>query len=104
MESAVVKIAGGQYRVNEGDEIVVDRLSPKDGEEIIFDQVLWLVEKGKTKIGCPLVKGAKVTAKVIKHFLGEKQTIAKFKAKIGYRRRTGFRPRKTLVKIEKIAS
>ncbi len=104
MDYTIVKISGSQHRVNEGDQIIVDRLSQKDGEEVVFDEVLLTAEKGKVKIGCPLVKEAKVTGKIVKHFLGDKQTISKFKAKTGYRRKAGFRHQKTLVKIGKIAS
>jgi large subunit ribosomal protein L21 len=104
MKYAVVKAQGTQFKVSEGDEIEVNQLDKKEGDEVEFSQVLLLVEDGKVKIGDPSVKGAKVVAKVGKQFQGEKLHIFKFKAKTGYRRKMGFRPQKTLLKVEKITT
>lgn len=103
MKYAVAKIAGMQYLVSEGDQIVVNRLKEKEGQVMDFSEVLLLVDEKKVTIGQPLVKDGKVSAKVVSHFQGEKVRIAKFKAKTGYRRVTGFRPQLTSLKIEKIS-
>ena len=102
MKYAVVKIQGAQYKVSEGDEIEVNKLSQDEGKEVKFDEVLLAGKDGKVEIGRPIVKEASVSAKIIKQFLGEKLHVFKFKAKTGYRRKMGFRPQKNLLKIEKI--
>ncbi len=102
MEYAVVKIGGSQYKVKEGDELEVDRLPQKEGEEIEFPEVLLVVSDGEVKIGQPQVLGTTVKAKILSHFKGEKIRVARFKAKSRYRKVRGFRPYLTKIKIEKI--
>lgn len=102
MKYAVVKISGSQYLVSEGDELSVNKLSGSEGSKIEFPEVLLLVDDKKVKIGQPLVKGVVVKAEIIKKYQGKKIRIAKFKAKTGYRKVTGFRPQLTQVKIQKI--
>lgn len=98
---AVVEIAGKQYKVQEGQELVVDRLSQDNGA-VSFDKVLILNADGQTKIGTPYVSGVSVSAKVIAQEKGDKIYVVKFKAKSRYRRRTGFRAQQTRIAIEKI--
>lgn len=100
----MIKIGGSQFKVAEGEEITVAKIASQEGDELAFDQVFLLAQDTKVKIGTPYVKGAKVTAQVKGNFLGEKLHIYKFKAKTGYRRKTGFRPQQTKLKIEKITS
>jgi len=102
MKYAVIKFAGSQYLVAEGDQIIVNRLTQKESDEVEMKEVLLLVDDQKVTLGKPMVKGAVVTAKVVNHFLGKKLRIAKFKAKTGYRRVTGYRPQLTSLKIEKV--
>lgn len=104
MKYAVVKISSLQYKVNEGSKIEVEKLPFKEGEEVELKDLLMIVEDNKVKIGRPILKGASVKAKVLKHFLGKKLDVFKFKAKTGYRRKIGFRPAKTALLIEKITS
>lgn len=104
MKYAIIKLQGLQYKVQEGSEIAVTRLPVKEGEEQEIKEVLLVVDEGKVVVGKPLVEKAKVVAKIVKHFLGKKLTIMKFKAKVGYRRRMGFRSQLTLLKIEKISA
>lgn len=104
MKYAVVEINGSQFKVKEKDKIEVSRISQKEGETVIPDRVLLLLDESKLKIGKPLLKEVKVEAKVLKNFLGGKLDIFKFKAKTGYRRKIGFRPQRTLLNIEKITA
>lgn len=104
MEYTVIKIGGKQHQVKIGEELTVDKLSQKEGETIELGEVLLQVKEGKTLIGQPLVKNAKVLARVISHLKGKKIRVAKFRAKARYRRVCGFRPQLTKIKIEKIAS
>lgn len=99
---AVVKIAGFQYKVSEGDELEVNKLDSEKGKNITFEEVLLMAGDGQAKIGQPLVKGAKVKAKVLEQLKGKKIRVATYKAKSRYRRVKGFRPLLTKIKIEKI--
>lgn len=102
MKFAVIRIGGQQFKVKEKDQIEVERLAWKEGETVTLKEVLLLIDDEKVKIGKPVLSEASVQLKVHKHFLGEKLHIIKFKAKNGYRRKTGFRPQKSLVSVEKI--
>ena len=100
MKYAVIRIKGQQYKVSEGDEILVGKLADKKPET----EVLLLVDDGKIKVGKPTVRGAKVKIKVVKQEeKGEKLYVQKFKAKSRYRRKMGFRPLYTRLLIEKIS-
>ena len=101
---AVVKIAGLQYRVAEGDEIDVNNLNQKKDAELAFEEILLLAEDDKIKIGQPFIKGAKIKAKVVDEFKGKKIRVATYKSKARFRKVKGFRPLLTKIKIEKIVS
>ena len=107
---AIIEESGGQRKVTEGEEILIDLHEGGEaeaGSSISFDKVLLLGDEGNAdsaKIGQPYVSGASVTAEVIDaDFKGEKLHIYKFKPKVGYRRKTGHRQRYTRVKITKIS-
>jgi large subunit ribosomal protein L21 len=97
---AVVKIQGKQYKVREGDELLVDKLE-KDQKPVF--EVLLVVKDDKIQVGKPQVKGVKVKAKILSaEEKGKKLSILKFKAKSRYRRKYGFRPVYTRLLIENI--
>jgi large subunit ribosomal protein L21 len=100
---AIIKIAGKQYQVSEGDEIVVDRLADEKGKSVVFDEVLLMVDGEKIQVGQPLVKGVKVKATIIDELKGEKIRIAIYKSKTRYRKVKGFRAQQTKLKIQKIS-
>lgn len=102
MKYAVVRSGGKQYKVAEGEEIVIEKTTTPEGKTFNFDEVLLLVSDKKTKIGQPLVKGAKVKAKVVSHFKDRKIRVATYKAKSRYRRVKGHRQQLTRVKISSI--
>jgi large subunit ribosomal protein L21 len=104
MKYAVIKLNGHQYRVEENEEILVDRLDEKEGKEFEIAEVLLVVNNDKIEIGQPLVKKTKIKAKVIAHLKGEKLRVTRFRAKSRYRRVTGFRPSLTKIQIGKFAS
>ena len=99
---AVIKTGGKQYKVSEGDEIIIEKLEVEEGAQVTFDEVFAVVDDEKVTIGQPKVEGAKVTATVVKNGKGPKIRIFKFKHKTNYRRRMGHRQPFTKVKIEKI--
>lgn len=100
MGYAIIRLSGKQYRVQEGDRIVVDRLGEKEGTTFHPD-VLLFAEDGKTQFA---PKDVRVTAKVVEHGLGEKVRIGKYRPKSGYRRHTGYRSKQSQVEIESIAA
>ena len=69
---AIVKTGGKQYKVAEGDTIFVEKLEAGEGEAVVFDQVLTVVNGGSVKVGRPMVGGAEGTAKVVAHGKGKK--------------------------------
>ncbi|HEV2340137.1 MAG TPA: 50S ribosomal protein L21 [Patescibacteria group bacterium] len=104
MKYAVIVSGNKQYKVTEGDVVIVERLSSvKTDSTYTFDKVLLLVEDKKTLIGTPMLTNVQVSAKVIAEKKGQKIRVAKFKAKSRYRRVMGFRPVQTHLKIEKIS-
>lgn len=100
MKYAVIKVSGHQYRVSEGEEILVDKLSDSKVEP----EVLLVVDEGKVSLGKPSVSDIKIKIKVLGEEKGEKLDVYKFKAKSRYRKHIGFRPKYTRLLIEKITS
>jgi large subunit ribosomal protein L21 len=95
---AIVKLGGKQYRVQEGEKLLVDRLAV-DENEAFHPQVLFVGGDGNSELA---PKGVQVTAKVVGHVLGDKITIGKHRKRTGYRRRNGFRAKLSQVQIETI--
>jgi large subunit ribosomal protein L21 len=82
---AIVDISGFQEKAEKGMKLRVARLSTPEGESVKFDKVLLLSEDGSSAtVGKPYVAGATVTAKVLKHGLGEKIVVRKFKRRKRY--------------------
>lgn len=104
MNYAVIRSGGKQYKVTDGDVLELDKLNLEDRKTIVFDDVLLLVQDGKTTIGKPSVTGARVEAKLIEQKKGDKIRVSKFKAKSRYRKTIGFRAQLTVVQIEKIVN
>lgn len=100
MKYAVLKIKGHQYKVSEGEEILVDKID----DEKVEPEVLLLVNEDKVSLGKPHVSGAKVKIKVKGEEKGEKIDVLKYKSKSRERRHIGFRPQYTRLLIEKITS
>ena len=98
MSYAIISVGGKQYRVSEGERLLVDRL-PTDEGKTFSPNVLLLGGDGDAELS---PKNAAVTAKVVAHVLGDKIVIGKHKPKSGYKRRTGFRSRLTQIEITAI--
>ena len=99
---AIISDGNRQYRVEEGQELVVDYRDVPAGEKLTFDRVLAVGGEGDAKLGLPLVKGASVTAEVIGPEKGEKIVIQKLRRRTNMRRKTGCRHIFTRVRIGKI--
>jgi len=99
---AIVDIAGQQFKVEQGQEVFVNRLEAEEGTKLEFEKVLLVDNDGKVKVGTPLVKGAKINAKLVNHLRGDKVVVFKKKRRKGYQKSNGFRRDLTKVLIEKI--
>jgi large subunit ribosomal protein L21 len=98
----IVDIAGQQMKVEQGQEVFVNRLEGKEGEKVEFDKVLLVDNDGKVKVGKPNVKGAKIDAKIVNHLRGDKVVVFKKKRRKGYQKSNGHRQDLTKVLIETI--
>src|SRR5215204_1406575 len=99
MSYAIIRLAGKQYRVQEGDRILVDRLGQAEGKTFHPD-VLLFADNGKTEFA---PKGVQVTAKVVSHTLGDKIRVGKYRKRTGYSKHTGHRSRMSEEEIQKVA-
>jgi large subunit ribosomal protein L21 len=103
MKYAVILHNGKQYKVAENDSLALDYMKDAlPSHDLIFDQVLLVVDGDKKLVGAPMVEGAKVKASIVDHAKGEKLRVAKFKSKVRYRKVIGFRAKITNVKINSI--
>jgi large subunit ribosomal protein L21 len=98
MTYAIVKFGGKQYRVQEGEYLLVDRLAV-DENKPFHPEVLFVGGDGQAELS---PKGFQVTAKVLAHERGDKIRIGKYKKRTGYRRHNGFRASLSRVQIESI--
>ena len=101
---AIIRVAGSQLRVQEGDHIQVPRLNEVPGSQIQIPDVLLVSDEGKVSIGSPTVAGATVEALVASHGLGDKVTVFKMKRRKNYRRKRGHRQPFTELEIQKIST
>lgn len=95
---AIFQTGGKQYKVQQGENIYVEKLDVEPGKTITFDEIMMVNDK----IGTPFVTGANVVAKVVKHGRGEKIRIIKFKSKKHHMKRQGHRQPYTQLVIESI--
>lgn len=101
---AVIETGGKQYRVGRGDVIDVE-LQPVEGKkvkQVTFDNVLLVAGEGGTKVGAPLLVGARVSGVVLDEIRGPKVRIFKKKRRKGYRRTAGHRQDYLRVRIQDI--
>jgi large subunit ribosomal protein L21 len=98
MSYAIISLGGKQYRVQEGERLLVDRLAVEEGKTF-NPEVLMLGGDGKFELA---PKSTQVTARVVGSPLGQKIRIGKYRPKKGYKRHTGFRAKLTQIEIESI--
>jgi large subunit ribosomal protein L21 len=99
MSYAIISLGGKQYRVREGDRLLVDRVTIAEGKTFHPD-VLFTGGNGKANLS-PRIQ---VTAKVVGSALGEKIRIGKYRPKKGYRRHAGFRAKLSEIEIQSIGA
>lgn len=100
---AIVRVAGKQYRVQSGAQLLVDHLAVEPGNAVENIEVLLVGDGESVKVGAPTVAGATVAATVVRHQKGQKIRIFKYKAKKNYRRRAGSRAHQTLLRVDNIS-
>jgi large subunit ribosomal protein L21 len=98
MSYAIISLGGKQYRVRQGERLLVDRLTVEEGKTF-QPEVLMLGGDGKFELA---PKSTQVTARVVGSPLGQKIRIGKYRPKKGYKRHTGFRAKLTQIEIESI--
>ncbi len=99
---AIFKTGGKQLKAQVGDKLFVEKLGVEAGQEVVFDEVLFISNEGKAKVGNPTIKGAKVTAKVVKEGKAKKVLVFRYKAKSNHDILRGHRQPYTLVEITNI--
>lgn len=100
---AIVKIAGQQFKVEEGQLLFVHQLDAQEGDNLSFEDVLLVDKDGVVSVGTPVLD-AKVSATVLGHQKGDKVLVFKKKRRKGYRRKNGHRQRFTQIKIDSITA
>jgi large subunit ribosomal protein L21 len=99
---AVIKTGGKQYKVSEGDTLVIEKLDAEAGKDVTFDSVLMLGSGDSVTVGAPLVAGATVSAEVAEHMRGPKLITRKKRQRQTYRRTIGHKQHLTTVTITSI--
>jgi len=100
---ATIQTQGGQFVVEKGDKLFVNRYpESSEGDQIKIDQVLMVVEDGKPTFGTPTIEGASVTAKILENKRDKKIIVFKKKRRQGYKRRRGHRQHLSVIEIESI--
>ncbi len=101
MKFAVINTGGKQYKVAEGDVLKVEKISDtvKVGDKVTFDKVLLVDDGSTTKIGAPIVSGAKVEAVIKEIGRNQKVIIIKYKQKSRYFKKNGHRQPYSKVEI-----
>jgi large subunit ribosomal protein L21 len=100
MTYAIISLGGKQYRVQEGQRLLVDQLAQAEGKTF-HPTVLFVGGNGKSEFS---PKGTQVTVKVVGSALGDKIRIGKYKKRTGYRRHTGHRAKLTQIEVTAIGA
>ena len=101
---AIIECSGRQYRAEEGDSFVVEKLPYEVGEQIQLEKVLLLSGNDDVTIGQPTVKDVSVKATVVEQFRGKKILVWKYRPSKRYRRRQGHRQSYTRLRVDEIVT
>ena len=102
MPYAIIRTGGKQYRVEPGQTLRVPSLLGEAGTKVTFNEVLLGSDGSNVRTGIPTLSGASVTGEIVRHGLGEKIVVFKFKRRKNYARKQGHRQGFTEVKISDI--
>lgn len=98
---SIVEIAGQQFKVSKGQELLVHRLSGNAGDKVEFSNILLTDNNGNIEIGTPYING-KVSATIVEHLKDDKVIVFKKKRRKGYRVKNGHRQALTKIVIDNI--
>lgn len=99
---AIVKTGGKQFKASENDVLIVEKLVGEAGAKVELSEVIMLVDGAKVQVGSPFVKGAKVTAEIVRQTKGAKINAFNYKPKKNERKRWGHRQPETHLRITKV--
>ena len=100
----IVEIAGQQFKAEKGRKLYVHRLKEEVGSSVSFDKVLLTENDGQVKVGTPVVKGATVKCKILKHLKDDKVLVFKKKRRKGYQTLNGHRQYFSKVVIKEVVA
>ena len=98
----IVEIAGQQFKAEKGRKLYVNRLKGDENSLLSFDKVLLIDNDGQVKVGSPVVEGASVSVKILRHLKDDKVIVFKKKRRKGYKVKNGHRQYLTQILIEDI--
>ncbi len=99
---AIIEVGAKQYSVKKGDIIEVEKQTASEGKEITLDKVLLVSQDKNIEVGAPYLKGAKVTASVLKQDRGVRTIAFKYRRRKASKSQKGHRQYLTTLKIEDI--
>jgi large subunit ribosomal protein L21 len=100
---AIVNIAGKQFKVTQDQFVYAPKMAGDEGASVELNDVLLVDSDGTVDVGTPLIKGAKVSAKILGHVKGDKVVVFKKKRRKGFRKKNGHRQEFTKLLIEDIS-
>lgn len=100
---AIVKIKGHQYLVSPKMKLRVDRMEGEIGSSVSLPDIYATLDGDAIQVGKPIVKGAKVTATILRHTRGRKVIAFKYRPKARSRVKKGFKPEYTEIEITAVA-
>ncbi len=101
---AIVEIGGQQFKISKDQKLYVNLMPEEAGSEVEFKKVMLFSDGQKVKVGKPLVRGAKVKARVLDHVKADKILVFKKKRRKGYQTLNGHRQPMTQIQIEEITA
>jgi len=102
MKYAIIETGGKQYKVSQGDTILVEKLGVEKGTSVNLEKVLFVRDGEKVQVGRPHLSGSKVLCEVLGEAKGEKVISFKYRRRKGYQRKKGHRQKFTCLKIQEL--
>jgi len=99
---AIFRTAGKQFRAEPGRKLQIPTLAAEPGAKLTFEEVLLGSDGKQVKAGTPMLKGARVTAEVVRHGKEKKIVVFKFKRRKNYARKQGHRQGFTEIRIDSV--
>ncbi len=99
---AIIETSGGQYKVQVGGRLSINKIDAKPGADHVFDKVLLVADGASVSVGKPYLDGATVVATAVEQTRGEKILVFKKRRKKGYKKTQGHRQYLTELEIKDI--